>query len=93
MSDRPDTYNASQVIQRSEEAQRLLDHPLLAEAFEAVDADFVEEWRVATNPEKREAAWYKIQALNAVQDHLQGVVSKGEIERIQRAREGGRDLL
>jgi hypothetical protein len=84
MSDRPDTYTASQVIQRSEEAQRLLENDLLQEAFEMADADFVEEWRGATNPEKRDAAWYKVQALNAVQDQLERIVAQGEVERIQR---------
>lgn len=57
-------------------AQRILMDPAFEAAVEELDEGFVHEWRTAQTPEEREAAYYKQEALSAVQRQLQTLVDR-----------------
>lgn len=74
-----------QKVQRAEEAKRLLEHPLLREAFANLKFNYYEAW-LATPPEKvneRDAVYHAGRVLADVEAHLRIVVSHGRIERAQ----------
>lgn len=91
MDSRPITVD--EAVRRGHEAERLLNDPLMVEAFDSADAQFVREWREATTPAEREAAWFKQVALAEVKHALEKVLSDGEVARDEAKREGREDLL
>jgi len=81
--------NPYQDAQRGREAEELLDNPMLAEAFDKIEAAYMDEWRQSKLPdlEERERLWLAIQVLGEVKRHLRvvvenGVIAKRDIDRI-----------
>lgn len=77
-----------QKVLRAQEAQRLLEHPLLREAFANLRLNYFEAW-TATPPEKineRDAVYHAARVLSDVESHLRVVISQGRIERAQIAK-------
>jgi len=74
-----------QKISRSEEAKKLLEHPLLQEAFANLRLNYFEAW-TATPPDRvneRDGIYHAARVLEDVQAHLRIVVTHGRIERAQ----------
>ena len=65
--------------ERSRQAKALMENPLLAEAFDAVDAEISRVWRVSAGADAqgRENAYWMARALDALRTHLQSVMVKG----------------
>jgi len=50
-------------IRRGERAAAILNDPLVADTFAALEAEYVKQWRAAPLPEGREAIWHLLQNL------------------------------
>lgn len=81
--------NPYQDAQHGREAEELLENPMLAEAFDKIEAAYMDEWRQSKLPdlEGRERLWLAIQVLGEVKRHLRvvvenGVIAKRDIDRI-----------
>ena len=81
--------NPYQDAQRGREAEELLENPMLAEAFDKIEASYMDEWRQSklADIEERERLWLAIQVLGEVKRHLRvvvenGVIAKRDIDRI-----------
>jgi hypothetical protein len=70
-----------QEAQRGQDAKRLLDDPLLKEAFDAIEQEFVDQWKKAPvrDVEGREKLWLMLQLLNKVHSHLEAVMASGRL--------------
>lgn len=84
--------------QRGMEAERLLSHPLLVEAFDLIEQDIRDKWTnsPARDVDGREALWTQLRLLQRVRAELQSVVETGKVAQatlLQKAREAGRKLL
>jgi hypothetical protein len=74
-----------QKIARADEARRLLENPLIREAFANLRLNYFEAW-VEAPPEKvneRDAVYHAARVLSDVEAHLRIVMSQGRIERAQ----------
>ena len=67
------------LINRAQEAHRLLNSPVFDEAVAATRALFVREWRSADTVAKREMCWAKEVGLDEVARQLKRMVSQGEV--------------
>ena len=76
MSDEADYRND---VNRGEHAKRLLEDPLLTEAFDTVDAKIVEDWRAVIDPAQRDRLWLMLQLLGKLKGHLKTVVDGGTL--------------
>lgn len=77
------TLTKEQKISRADEAKRLLEHPLLREAFANLHANYFEAW-VNCPPDKvneRDMIFHASRVLSDVQAHLRVVVSQGRLEK------------
>lgn len=82
--------------ERGEEARRILEHPLVIEAFAVLKDAYVTGWTAtgARAVDDREAIWRHMQTLEKVQGHLKTVLETGRLARAQlRAIEGRRGLF
>lgn len=70
---------------RGESAARLLNDPLITEAFDAIRAEYVAAWENAPvrDAEGRERIWAHLQALSKVRGHLETVVGTGKMAKQQ----------
>lgn len=68
-----------EVLDRAAHAKRLLDDEVFKEAVLAVDETIVAEWRQALTADAREAAHYRLRALNEVVRVIRGVLDNGEL--------------
>ena len=81
--------NPYQEAKIGREAEELLAHPLLVDAFTKMEEAYLSAWR-ASKPlemEERERLWLAVQMLTEVKNHLRvvvenGVVASKEIDRI-----------
>jgi hypothetical protein len=73
-------------IARGHNAARLLADPLIAEAFDAIRAEYIAAWENAPvrDAEGRERIWAHLQALGKVREHLSTVVTTGKMAEKQR---------
>ena len=69
------------IIQRGEHAARLLDDPLLKEAFAGLESLMVQSWKTTTNPEEREQLWYTLKGLERFRSMFETAVQSGQYER------------
>lgn len=60
-------------------AKRILDDPLVQEAFEAVESDIIAMWKQINTPEERESYWHQYQALEHFKAKFKGWVNDGKI--------------
>lgn len=74
-----------QEIQRAQEAERLLAHPLLIEAFETIEKEVIEKWKQspARDGDGREKLWLTLKLLHRVRTHLESVVSSGKLAQMK----------
>ncbi|WP_324807209.1 hypothetical protein SH584_11460 [Sphingomonas sp. LY29] len=66
---------------RISRAQRLIDDPLLKEAFENVRASAIAVWQQtkADDVKGREMAWLTVKVVNRVEGELQSIIDGGKI--------------
>jgi hypothetical protein len=72
---------ADQEVRRGEQARRLLEDPLLSEAFVALEASLRDSW-VATQPDQvaeRERLWLMLKLLERLKGHLSEVIETGRL--------------
>lgn len=70
---------------RGERAQRLLEDPLVVEAFEAIEQKILEGWREsrAEEREQRENAYVMHRLLQSFREHFAAHVRTGELARTE----------
>jgi hypothetical protein len=68
-------------IARAARAQALIEDELLAEAFAALEARYVEEWRATQfrDTDARERLWQAVNVLRKVKDHLSRILADGHL--------------
>ena len=66
---------------RGEEARRLLEHPLLVEAFEVLEQEITERWSnsPARDAEGREKLWMTLKLLHRLHAQITSVAETGQI--------------
>jgi len=71
----------STALARAAQAKLLLDSPLLKEAFDHLDAEYVKAWRntMATEDDARQSLWQAVQIVGKVRDHLRLIVDNGKL--------------
>ncbi len=76
-------------VQRAMQAEELLNNPLLSDALDSMEREYLAAWRASKLPdlEERERLWLAMQVLEQVRNHLRivlenGVVARREIDRI-----------
>lgn len=87
-----------EAARRGEEARQLLEHPLLAEAFQTIRNEVIEKWQSspARDVEGREKLWLTLRLLNRLEGQLQSVVETGKVARatlLQRAKQAATSLM
>jgi hypothetical protein len=68
-------------IARAARAQALVEDELLQEAFAALEARYVEEWRSSQfrDTDARERLWQAVNVLRKVKDHLSRILADGRL--------------
>ena len=76
----PDARRNADLARRAR-AEELLGNELLQEAFAALEARYLEEWRVTQfrDTDARERLWQAVNVLRKVKDHLARIVSDGRL--------------
>jgi hypothetical protein len=76
---------ARELMQRGEKAASLLRNEILLEAFETLEADFIQAWKHSpvNDSQNRERLYMLCQNLSAVQAYLEKVVSDGKLAKSQ----------
>ena len=66
---------------RAARAQALIEDELLQEAFAALEARYVEEWRASQfrDTDARERLWQAVNVLRKVKDHLGRMLADGRL--------------
>ncbi len=66
---------------RGARAETLLRNELLQEAFAALEARYVEEWRVTQfrDTDARERLWQAVNIVRKVKDHLGAILANGKL--------------
>lgn len=87
-----------QQAQRGTEAERLLAHPLLVEAFDLIEQDIKDKWTnsPARDSDGREALWTQLKLLHRVRAQIHDVAETGKVAQAtlaQRLREAGTRLV
>lgn len=72
-------------MERGEKAASLLRNDLLNEAFEALEADFIQAWKVSSveDSQNRERLYMLCQNLSALRGYLEGVITSGKLAKAQ----------
>ena len=70
--------------QREEQAERLLNEPLLVEAFAELEKNLKNTWEYSSvgDTDAREQVWLSLRLLERVRLHLTSLVETGEMARI-----------
>ena len=79
------------LISRASDAKRLLEDPLLDEAFRTVEAHWVKAWRATGEAQEREREriWLMLKLLAQVRAAIEGVVVDGRMsEQNQQPKQG-----
>lgn len=87
-----------EAARRGEEARQLLEHPLLAEAFQTIRNEVTEQWQSspARDVEGREKLWLTLRLLNRLEGQLQSAVETGKVARatlLQRAKQAATSMM
>ncbi len=67
-----------ELMNRGEEAGRLLQDPVFVSAFDEIRERFIREWEKADSVPDREMCWAKVTGLGEVRRQLRRVISQGE---------------
>jgi hypothetical protein len=83
-----------QIILRGERARQLLEEPLLLEAFDLIEKEYVQQWQTspARDAEGRESLYLMLKLLQRVRGHLQSTMESGVIEKATLAQRAGKTL-
>jgi len=76
---------ARENIERGEKAASLLRNEILTEAFETLEADFIQAWKHSpvNDTQNRERLYMLCQNLSAVQAYIEKVVTDGKLAKSQ----------
>lgn len=79
-------------ILRGQDAEQLLAHPLLVEAFELIEEELSNQWQnsPARDQEGREKLWLTLRLLKRLQVQLRSVVETGQFAKLTLAQRIGR---
>lgn len=71
-------------VRRGHEAKRLLETPLLIEAFKTIELEILTKWHEspAGDEKGREKLWLSIKLLNRVEAHVKSVALTGEMAQL-----------
>ena len=83
-----------QEVQRGQDAKRLLEEPLLQEAFEVIEQEIMEKWKTAParDVDGREKLWMMLHLLGRVRSHLESVMASGHLAEATLAQRARRAL-
>ena len=72
-------------MERGEQASALLRNELLQEAFDRLEADFIQAWKASSveDSQNRERLYMLCQNLSALRGYLEGVVTDGKLAKAQ----------
>ena len=72
-------------VLRGRQAAELLEHPLLVEAFAALEQEVVNEWKnsPARDEDGRERLWMMLRLSQKVRGYLESVITTGKMGQIQ----------
>lgn len=78
-----ETLTREEKVARSEEAKRLMEHPLLREAFANLRLNYFEAWCSIPSDKvnDRDAVFHAARVLADVESHLRVVISQGRLEK------------
>ena len=84
-------------VARAKEARSLLENPLLAEAFQSIKDEVIEQWQKAPAHDVagREKLWLTLKLLDKLQGTLRQTVETGKVAQatlLQRAATAARDV-
>jgi len=67
--------------QRGQDAKRLLEEPLLVEAFNTLEQEIIDKWKTAParDVEGREKLWTMLHLLQRTRAHLESVMASGRL--------------
>ena len=70
-------------LERAEQAQSILEHPLFSEAFEELEHAYIEAWRSSRSGavEEHERLHTALNFLGAIRVHLESVIAGGALAR------------
>ncbi len=70
-------------LERAEQAQSIIEHPLFTEAFEELQHAYIDAWRTSRHSatEERERLYVALNLLEAVRVHLESVIAGGALAR------------
>lgn len=75
---------------RGQEAQAIVESPLYAESFAAVEAEIIALWRAARDPGDREQLHTMLGLLEKTREALESVIRTGEVASAEIARKQSR---
>ncbi|HEX2581240.1 MAG TPA: hypothetical protein VHL08_04620 [Dongiaceae bacterium] len=80
-----------QHIRRGEQAQRLLEEPLLRDAFSQLRQEYLSQWEEtpARDTQAREFLWLSVKLIERVRQDLQSIMTTGQLAQRHERREGG----
>ncbi len=72
--------------QRADNAQRILEDPLVQEAFSTLRQEFLERWEnsPAQDTNARETLWLGLKILSRLEIHFESLIASGQIAKAQR---------
>ncbi|MFD0738241.1 hypothetical protein ACFQZQ_02920 [Lysobacter koreensis] len=81
-------------ILRGHDAELLLSHPLLTDAFQIIEQELTEQWQnsPARDQEGREKLWVSLKLLKRLQGQLTSVVETGQFAKATLAQRVGQRL-
>lgn len=89
-----DELKERRALEQGARAQGLLDNPLLHEAFAALEARYLSEWRnsMLDDVVGRERFWLAVCTIGHVRAHLQQIAAGGRLSEVQlqSLRQGGK---
>lgn len=69
----------SDEIKRAEQANWLMNDPLLQEIFAQLEEDTTETWKTSKDRDLREECWKLIQAINLMKLKLRAIADNGQL--------------
>lgn len=74
--------------ERAAQAEELLKHPLLVEAFTELEASYINGWKStpARDTEAREKLWQAVQIVGKVRTHLEHIAANGAMAKHELAK-------
>ena len=72
--------------QRADNAKRILDDPLVQEAFDTLRQEFLDRWEnsPAQDTDARETLWLGLKILSRLEAHFESLIASGQMAKAQR---------